>query len=163
LPGSPFEIEVAENNADYIQRYLERPFKVPANAQEVIKASVMPPLVIEGFTLSCTPHLLLKRVNRRNVPKMGIGFFRYSRGKSLPKETAEWQGAIAHGYLKTKLEQGILETDPEITLCTIFDVWSGRTHSAPTNSVYRFNEIIAVCAGLAQRWDQIPPPHGAIF
>jgi len=163
LQGTPFEIEVAENNADYLDRYLEVPFAIPPRVQTVERGDKMPPLQIEGFNLTCTPHLLFKRVNRRNTPKIGLGFFRYARGKALPIETACWQSAIGFGYLKTKLEQGLGEIDPERDLCIVFDVWTGKSHSAPGNAVYRFNEVRAICAGIAQRWGNIPPPQGAVY
>lgn len=163
LQGSDFEIEVAENNADYLERFMEQPFAVPPHVQETMAGNKIPALVIEGFRLSCSPHLIFKRVNRRNVPKMGLGFLRYAKGKALSADAADWQGAISFGFLKTKLEQGLSETDPERELCLTFDVWTGATYPAPGNSVYRFNEVRAVCAGIAQRWDNIQPPAGAVY
>ncbi len=163
LQGSQFECEVAENNADYLERFLEQPFAVPSTAQEVMAATKLLPLEFEGFSLTCSPHLILKRVNRRNVPKMGLGFLRYSKGRALPAENACWQGAISFGYLKAKLEQGLAEVDPEKELCVTFDVWTGVAHAAPGNAIYRFNEVRAACAGIAQRWANIEPPAGAIF
>ena len=123
----------------------------------------MPPLNLDGFNLSFSPDLLLRRVNRRNVPKMGVAFFRYSKGKPLDPEVACWQGAISMGYLTTKLKQGLIDTDAERELCVAVDMWSGETHAAPTNAVYRFNEVRAVCAGIVERWNQIPAPEGAVF
>ena len=163
LQATPFEVEVAEHNADYLDRFLQNPASVPLKAQEIFKGDRLQALMVEGVSISCTPHIVLKRVNRRNTPKIGLGFFRYSKGRSLPKETADWQNAIAFGYLKTKLEQGLADTDPERDLCVVLDIWGGRTHAAPGNSVYRFNEVKAVCAGIGQRWGQIPPPLNAIF
>lgn len=128
-----------------------------------MKAGKMPPLNLDGFNLSFSPDLLLRRVNRRNVPKMGVAFFRYSKGKPLDPEVACWQGAISMGYLTTKLKQGLIDTDAERELCVAVDMWSGETHAAPTNAVYRFNEVRAVCAGIVERWNQIPAPEGAVF
>lgn len=163
LQGSPFECEVAENNADYLERYLEQPFSLPSSAQEVIAGSKLPSLEVEGFTITCSPHFVFKRVNRRNATKMGLGFLRYSKGRPLLAEAAYWQSAISFGYLKLKLEQGLSETDPDKDLCVTFDVWAGESFTAPGNAIYRFNEVKAACAGIAQRWDNIQPPHGAIF
>lgn len=163
LQATPFEIEVAEHNADYLEHFLENRISLPTKAQQILKGDKMPSLMIEGVSISCSPHIILRRTNRRNVPKIGLGFFRYSKGKSLPKDIADWQNAIAFGYLKTKLEQGLAETDPEKELCAVFDIWGARTHVAPNNSVYRFNEVKAACAGIGQRWAQIPPPPNAIF
>lgn len=163
LQGSQFDCEVAENNADYLSRFLERPIEVPRIAQEVFAAGKMAPLMIEGLSLICSPHLVLKRVNRRNVSKIGLAFLRYAKGRALSQEVADWQGAISFGYLKTKVEQGLGEIDPEKELCITFDVWTGTAHQAPGNSVYRFNEVKAACAGIAQRWDNIAPPSGAVF
>jgi len=165
LRATDFENEVAENNADYIDRFREQQLQLPGGAQEVKKAGRMTSLDLDGFTLSFSPDLLLKRVNRRNVPKIGVAFFRYSRNKPLADEVACWQGAISMGYLTTKLHQGTgdVDMDSERALCVAFDVWTGRTHEAPSNAVYRFKEVRAVCAGIAERWDQIQPPPGAVF
>ncbi|SEM52855.1 hypothetical protein SAMN05192583_0523 [Sphingomonas gellani] len=163
LQGSQFEIDKAENNADYLERYLETLPPIPAKAHEVLIGNRMPPLHVEGFAIRCAPDLVFKRVNQRNVAKMGMGFLRYSKGKALPPETACWQGAIAVGYLTTKLQQGLAEIDPDRDLTAVIDVWAGQCYTAPSNSVYRFKEVKAACAGIAQRWKQIPPPPNAVF
>lgn len=163
LQGSDFDNDVAEHNADYIERFLEVRPMLPATAQEVLKPGKMQGLDVNGFWLSFTPDLILRRVNRRNVPKMGVAFFRYAKGKPLDPETACWQGAISMGYLSTKLEQGLAEMDPERELCVAIDIWSGQCHPAPSNAVYRFKEVRAVCAGIVERWDQISPPENAVL
>lgn len=163
LRGSDFENEVAEHNADYIERFLDNRPTLPARVQSVLKAGNMPGLDLDGFWLSFTPNLILRRVNRRNVPKMGVAFFRYAKGKPLSATVACWQGAISMGYLTTKLQQGMGETDPEREMCVAIDMWSGECHPAPSNAVYRFNEIRAVCAGIVERWDQIQPPENAVL
>lgn len=163
LQGSPFEIEKAENNADYLERYLATTPSLPAKVQQVTAGDKMPALDIEGFVLRCSPQFVFRRVTRTNVPKIGLGFLRYSKGKPLPLETACWQGAIAVGYLTTKLQQGLGEVDADREITAVIDVWTGECHVAPGNSVYRFNEVRAACAGIAQRWAQIPPPPNAIF
>lgn len=163
LHGSEFDNEVADHNADYIERFLATTPCVPARAQQVMKAGKMPALDLDGFSLSFSPDLILQRVNRRNVPKMGVAFFRYAKGKALDPEVACWQGAISMGYLTTKLKQGLSEVDPERELCVALDMWTGQSHTAPTNAVYRFNEVRAVCAGIVERWEQIQPPDNAVL
>lgn len=163
LQGSDFDKEVAEHNADYIERFLEVRPPTPAKAQEVISAGRMPALDLNGFSLSFSPDLVLRRVNRRNVTKMGVAFFRYSKNRALNPDAACWQGSISMGYLTTKLKQGLAESDAERDLCVTMDMWSGAKHFAPTNAVYRFNEVRAACAGIVERWDQIAPPAGAVF
>jgi len=163
LQGSDFDNEVAEHNADYMERFLAMKPSLPAKAQEVTKAGKMPALDIGGFALSFSPNLVLKRVNQRNVPKIGVAFFRYAKGKPLDPEAACWQGAISMGYLTTKLKQGLGEMDAERELCVAVDMWSGTVHPAPSNAVYRFNEVRAACAGIVERWNQIQPPENAVF
>ncbi len=163
LHGSDFDNEVAEHNADYIERFMERQPPFPAKVQEVTKADKMPGLDIHGFQLSFSPDLLLKRVNIRNVPKLGVAFFRYGKNKALGEDVACWQGAISFGYLDAKVKQGLGEVDPEKEMCLAVDMWTGHVHSAPSNAVYRFNEVRAVCAGIVERWDQVQPPEGAIL
>jgi hypothetical protein len=163
LHGSEFDNEVAEHNADYIERFIQKQPALPARVQEVTKAGKMPGLDIHGFQLSFSPDLILKRVNIRNVPKLGVAFFRYGKNKALGDEVACWQGAISFGYLDTKLKQGLAEIDPEKEMCVAVDMWTGQVHAAPTNAIYRFNEVRAACAGIAERWDQIQPPEGAVI
>jgi hypothetical protein len=163
LQGTDFDNEVAEHNADFIDRFLLMKPELPSVAQEAMKPGKMPSLNINGFILSFTPDLILKRVNRRNVPKMGVAFFRYSKGKPLDAEVACWQGAISMGYLTVKLKQGLGDIDAERDLCVAVDMWGGHTHVAPTNAVYRFNEVRAVCAGIVERWEQIAPPENAFL
>lgn len=163
LHGSDFDNEVAEHNADYIERFLETAPELPSTAKEIAQAGKMPPLNLDGFSLSFAPDLILKRINQRNVPKMGVGFLRYGKNKTLSDEVGCWQGAISFGYLDTKLKQGASEIDPEKELCVTLDVWSGKCHPAPGNAIYRFNEVRAACAGIVERWAQIPAPEGAVF
>ncbi len=163
LAGSDFDNEVAEHNADYIDRFLEKKPVFPSKAQEVLKAGKMPALDLDGFTLSFSPDLVLKRVNKNNTPKMGVMFLRYAKGKALSGEVACWQGAISMGYLTTKLQQGLGDIDAERDLCAAIDVWTGQCHLAPGNAVYRFKEVRAACAGIVERWDNIQPPEGAIY
>jgi len=163
MQGSDFDNDVAEHNADYIERFLENRPTLPARVQSVMKAGNMPGLDLNGFWLTFSPDLILRRINRRNTPKMGVAFFRYAKGKAIPAEVACWQGAISMGYLTTKLEQGMADTDPERELCLAIDMWSGECHPAPSNAVYRFNEIRAACAGIVERWDQILPPENAVL
>jgi hypothetical protein len=163
LHGSEFDNEVAEHNADYIERFLQMKPELPTRAKEVAKAGKMPALDLDGFSLSFYPDLVLKRVNQRNVPKIGVAFFRYGKNKPISDEVGCWQSAISFGYLDTKLKQGTVETDPEKELCATLDVWSGKCHVAPGNAIYRFNEVKAACAGIVERWHQIAPPENAVF
>lgn len=163
LHGTDFDNEVAEHNADYIERFLEMLPKLPTKAKEISKAGKMPPLDLDGFSLSFSPDLILKRTNQRNVAKMGVAFLRYGKNKTLSDEVGCWQGAISFGYLDTKLKQGTVETDPEKDLCVTLDVWSGKCHPAPGNAIYRFNEVRAACAGIVERWAQIAAPDGAVY
>lgn len=163
LQGSDFDNEVAEHNADYIERFLETMPKLPTRAKEVSKAGKMPALDLEGFSLSFYPDLILKRTNQRNVPKKGVVFFRYGKNRPISDEVGCWQSAISFGYLDTKLKQGLAEIDPEKEMCATLDIWSGKCHLAPGNAIYRFNEVKAACAGIVERWNMIAPPEGAIF
>lgn len=163
LHGSDFDNEVAEHNADYIECFMEMQPELPSKAAEISKSGKMQPLDIDGFSLSFNPDLILKRVNRRNTPKMGVAFFRYGKNKPISDEVGCWQSAISFGYLDTKLKQGLSETDPEKDLCATLDIWSGKCHPAPGNSIYRFNEVRAACAGIVERWEQIAPPENAVY
>jgi hypothetical protein len=43
------------------------------------------------------------------------------------------------------------------------DAYAGKTHVAPGNAVYRFNEMKAACADIAERWPVIKPPRNAVL
>ena len=163
LHGSDFDNEVAEHNADFIERFLQMKPPLPSQAKEVLIAGKMPQLDLDGFSLSFVPDLILRRTNNRNVPKMGVGFLRYGKNKPISDEVGCWQSAISFGYLETKLKQGTSDIDPEKQLCVTLDVWSGKCHPAPGNAIYRFNEVRAVCAGIVERWGKIQPPENAVF
>jgi len=163
LHGSEFDSEVAEHNADYIERFLEMKPALPDRANEVAVARKKAPLDINGFNLSFNPDILLRRINNRNVPKLGVGFLRYGKNKPISDEVGCWQSAISFCYLDTKLKQGAGDVDPEKELCITLDVWSGKCHPAPGNAIYRFNEVKAACAGIVERWAQIAPPDNAVF
>lgn len=163
LHGSDFDNEVAEHNADYIERFLETSPSLPSQAKEVIVAGKMLPLDIDAFSLSFRPDMILRRTNNRNVAKMGAVFLRYGKNKPISDEVGCWQSSITFGYLETKLKQGLHDTDPEKQLCVTLDVWSGKCHPAPGNATYRFNEVRAACAGIVERWGQIQPPENAVL
>lgn len=163
LHGSDFDNDVAEHNADYIERFLQMKPQLPSRAKDVSVAGKMVPLDLDGFALSFRPDIILRRTNNRNVAKMGVGFLRYGKNKAISDEVGCWQSSISFGYLDTKLKQGAGDTDPEKELCVTLDVWSGKCHPAPGNAIYRFNEVRAACAGIVERWEQIAAPDGAVF
>jgi hypothetical protein len=86
---------------------------------------------------------------------------RYAKGSALPEATGLWQAAAIFGFLSnSQLEPA---AEPEKPLCITLDAYKGRPYPAPGNSVYRFNEMKAALATIAEQWPAILPPKGAVI
>jgi hypothetical protein len=81
---------------------------------------------------------------------------RYAKGEELDASTAEWQTPGLFDFLK--MIYPLEEAEAERKLCVVVDAYTGKIHTAPGNAVYRFNEMKAACADIAERWPAIAPP-----
>lgn len=156
------DFEASQNNlsADYIQAFTAA-FPAmgipPCEMQPATKGT----LTLEGTKIVFNPDLLVTRTTKLNTRKLGAVFLRYAKGKELDQEAALFQSAFAFGYLgQAPFEEN---AKPELKLCMTIDGLSGRRNEAPTNAVYRFNEMTAACADIAERWPSIKPPPNAVL
>ena len=52
---------------------------------------------------------------------------------------------------------------PEKKLCVTVDAFAGKSYPAPGDAASRFKNMQAACESIAERWDNVKPPEGAIF
>lgn len=162
LADDDFDKDCNDINADYVERFA----KVAENAQlpkgaEWEAAKPFATQVINGVRVTFTPSLLVRRMAKNNVVKKGALFLRYKKGSNLPDETAAYQSATIHGMLSLyDVGEGVEVDRP---LCLTMDAHTGMLHPAPTNAVSRFNNAKAACATIADAWDNLKEPPGAIL
>lgn len=161
LADGDFEKDVNDHNADYIDRFAEivDGLQLPKAERQV--PPKFPFVLIEGTKFKFRPNLFLQRTTKTNKLRAGVVMLRYAKSKKLDPEIGSWQSAAAFGYLRQHFAEQ--EIDPELKLCLTIDAYSGKVYEAPTDSIYRFNEMTAACATIAERWPAIKPPKGAIL
>ena len=156
-----FAADLNRHNADYLDRFaLSYPDLILPEAT-IVQAPKPPAVTLGGVKVNIDMPLRLRRVTRTNRPRIGGAALRYAKGRPLPQEQGEWQSALLFGYL------GLVEpedgAEPEHQLCLTIDAQAGRAIPAPSNALARFREIEAACASIAERWDNIEPPAGAML
>jgi hypothetical protein len=161
LADDQFEEDVNEHNADYVDCFAGQVDKISFPESERLPAPKFAPLMLEGTRFKFKPNLILSRRTKSNKLKVGAVMLRYGKGKPLSPEVGKWQSAAAHGYLKAIFTKE--EREPELKLCLTVDALTGETYEAPSNSGYRFNEIKAACASIAERWPLVKPPKNAVL
>jgi hypothetical protein len=161
LAADQFDEDTNKHNADYLKRYAEVAPGIAMPKCEVLKGGKFIDVPIGGISVRFDPALRLTRTTKTNKLKCGALMLRYQKGKALPDATAGYQSAAILGLLK--LIEGDDGQEPEGALCATLDAYSGALHLAPTNAIYLFKEMTAACESIAERWDAISPPKGAIF
>jgi hypothetical protein len=160
LADDDFESETNDHNADYIERFAASQITVVLPRAEISPRRDITPIDINGLSVRFGHHLFLHRTTTTNKQRIGA-VLRYAKGEILAIDVAEWQAAGMFGFLRMVYEAEAAE--PERKLCIVLDAYAGKTHLAPGNSVYRFNEMKAACADIAERWPAIKPPKNAIL
>lgn len=163
LADNQFERELYDHNADFITRF--------ANVSDELafpNAGIHPPgeklsVIIGATVISDYIHFRLRRKTKTNKIRVGAGYLSYAKGKPVAITQAEWQGAIIFGLFSLPGINHEEEAEPEHKLCVTLDAQSGLIHSAPTDSLSRFHNAEAACATIADCWDQIDPPKGAVI
>lgn len=87
--------------------------------------------------------------------------FRYSKSGPVSKDVAEFQSAFMYGYFSEY--PFIEEAKPEVGLSFGLCAKSGKTYTTPSKPIYKFNEMKAVCSDIAEKWENIEPPNGAVI
>lgn len=163
LADSDFDRDSNDINADYVARFAE----VVADVEPLPGGAEWQPSkpfaaqTINGVRITFAPNLLTRRVTKKNTVRTGALMLRYKKDTKLSSEVGAYQSAAIHGLLSL---YGV-DTDEEVdkALCLTLDAQSGRMHPAPTNAVSRFNNTKAACATIAEAWENIKPPPGAVI
>lgn len=103
----------------------------------------------------------VERVTKTNRTRTGFGTIRYAKGKPLNEDVGAYQSSVLFGC--RKMIDVHDQTAPEEKLCLTLDCASGRFIPAPSDATRRFQNMEAACKTIAEWWDSIEPPEGAIF
>jgi hypothetical protein len=161
LADGPFDRDLFDHNADYIDRFALVASKLTLPKADRIAPGPTPAVDLMGVKV--TPEIQFRFVRTTSTNKVRIGgvMLRYAKGKPLSPTVAAWQSAFLFGYLKlTNLDES---AEAEHKLCLTVDAYTGICYPAPTDAVSRFNNMKAACATIAERWPMIEPPPGAIL
>lgn len=105
--------------------------------------------------------LAIELATSTNKAKVGLVTIRYAKGKALKADVAEWQSSFLFGYCGyLDQEEG---AEPDKKLCITVDGYTGACIPAPGNVLTRLKNMDAACAGIAERWANIPPPPKAVL
>ena len=161
LADSPFERDLYDHNADYIDRLALAWSHVALPDATRLAPGPVHAIALNGVRVSVDLHVRLQRLTKTNKVRIGGIMLRYAKGKSLPPENGFWQSAFLFGYLiRTGIDP---DASPEHKLCITFDVFKGASHAAPTNSINRFKNMEAACASIAEQWPNIKAPPGSVI
>jgi hypothetical protein len=161
LADDDFERDTLDHNADYIERFVDLFPSLDLPKAEMLAPGAARAVEIEGVRVTADLRWRMRRTTKTNKVKMGAGTLRYKKGRPLGEAAGCWQSAFLFGYLSLLgAEDG---AEVEHKLCITLDAFAGVTYAAPTNSVQRFNQMRSACATIAERWDNIAPPTGAVF
>ena len=161
MADDEFDRDVLDHNADFIDRFVSVHHLLDFPKANLEAVGNAPPIDLSGVHLTVSLAFRLRRVTRTNEVRIGVGSLRYAKGSNLPPETGSWQAAILLGYLT--LANAEAKAVPEGKLCVIVDARSGRVYPAPSDSIRRFKHTEAACTTIAEQWQNIPPPKGAVL
>ena len=161
LVDESFEQDVVDHNADYIERFAEIAGALKLPEAERLAPGACPSIEIQGVKVTAELAVRFRRATATNDLKLGGAMLRYSKGRELKGDIAEWQAAFIFLYLRSASELHAGEADPK--LCFAIDAYSGAVTAAPGNTSTRIKNMEAACAGIAERWENIPPPPNAVF
>lgn len=161
MADTPFERDILDNNADYVDAFAEA---FPSVEMPAADRSPFPErwrINLSGVEVNPDVQFSLQRVTRTNKVKTGFATFRYAKGKPLAEETALWQSALLFGC--RRMFDQAEEAEPEQRLCLTLDAFAGKAYPAPGDAVSRFLNMEAACLSIAERWDSVEPPDGAVI
>ncbi|RAK57748.1 hypothetical protein [Phenylobacterium deserti] len=161
LVTDDFEALVNEANSGYLVRFSEVVSSLDLAGLEVLPGKKHQVAPIGGLKVPFVSNLLLRKVSKTNKVRVGALMLRYSKGKELPKLTAEYQSALIFGLLQHTHAEAGAEIDP--ALCLTLDCHTGSAHPAPSKAVTMFKNVSAACATIADAWPNTMPPQGAVL
>jgi len=161
IADDEYERDLYDHNADYLSRAADvLPQVLLPNAERLVPGKC-PAAVIHGVKVKPQIYLRLSRTTKTNEVRIGAVMLRYAKGRPLNVETASWQSAFLHGYLRSG--DGVGGAEPEEKLCLTLDMYAGIAYGAPSDSVRRFGHMRSACASIFERWPNIPPPKKAVL
>ncbi|BAB51924.1 hypothetical protein [Mesorhizobium japonicum] len=161
MADDEFERDLYDHNADYIDRFAKVAGEIGLPDAERLIPGKSLAIMLGNVKVKPDIQLRFRRLTKTNKVKIGAATLRYAKGKPLKDDTGAWQSAFLFGYLAlAEIEEG---AEPEHKLCITIDAYSGTCFPAPTDSVSKFKNMEAECAGIAERWDNLPPPPKAVF
>lgn len=157
IPKSGYDAESLRLSALAVRRFSSQYTSISFHgASAVMTGTPHFHLRVEGVTISVSPAVLLRRVNRLGNLDWGALLLVIRKGEALDERS----GSAIGEMLRLALVQGGYEA-AKPTLCLVVDVFSGRNYSAPSRSQRLGNEIASACREIADRWPSLPESNAA--
>jgi len=161
MADSPFDRDLFDNNADFLNAYAE-----VFSADQLPSAEISPipdafKVNLNGVDVNPDLRLGLQRTMNNNRVRTGLLTIRYAKGKALPTETGLWQSSLLFGCRKMLDVED--ESAAEKKLCVTLDAFTGELIAAPGDALSRFKNMEAACQSIAERWDSVEPPPNAVL
>ncbi|APX90050.1 hypothetical protein BV394_10260 [Brevirhabdus pacifica] len=162
MSDTNFERDTLDVNGDFLIAY-GAVFNMDTfpNTAEVVDAPTGFRTNINGVEVNPDIRFGVQRVMKTNRLRTGLGTIRYAKNTPLDEETGAYQSSLLLGVRKMLDVQD--ETAPEEKLCVTLDCATATFIPAPTDATRRFQNMEAACATIAERWDNIEPPEGAVI
>lgn len=161
LADDDFQAQLYGYNADFIEAFSSVSTMFDLSGFDLMAPQNIGSPEYNGTKVKFTPSMLTYRKTKVNTQKIGAIMYRYAKGNPVSMDVAQWQSAFMFGYFAET--PFIEESKPEHQLSKVLCAVAGATINAPTNSIYRFNEMKAACFDIAEKWANVPPPTGAVI
>jgi hypothetical protein len=161
IATNDFERTLWDTNADYLARVASVWNRVSLPAGEITTAGDALRAELNGVAIKVELVARVSRLTRTNRTLIGGLALRYSKGKAVDPDEASWQSAIIFGALADSAEA--LNAAAEKRLCLTLDAYAGAIFDAPSDAVTRYKNAAAACATIADGWDNVAPPKGAVL
>lgn len=150
-----------DHNADYLDCFVSVAPDLDMPNAERLAPGPTTPIMLEEVRVAPELHFRLRRTAQNNKVRVGGGMLRYAKNRPLLPEVGKWQSALLAGYLTMTNADAAATTENK--LCLTIDAVTGEIYCAPGDAASRFKNMKAACASIAERWDNIKPPPGAII
>jgi hypothetical protein len=161
MADTPFERDVLDNNADYIQAFADACTSMIMPDAERVAFEGAFRVDVSGVEVNPDIRFMMSRLTKTNKVHIGFATLRYAKGKPLADEVAAWQSSLLYGCAISVSDMD--EREPEKKLCVTIDALSGVAHQAPGDALTRFRNMEAACQSIAERWDSVEAPPNATF
>ncbi len=161
LADSEFDQRIFDQNADFVLAFSDASDSFDLSGFTLTSSSESFDQSFNGTKVKFRPDMLTSRTTKANTQKIGGLMFRYSKSGAVSDEVAGYQTAFMYGYFGER--PFIEEAKPEGALTLVLCANSGKTHPSPSKPIYTYNEMKAVCGDIAEKWENVDPPSGAVF